>query len=659
MANRIQMVDLNPNIFALSTADRELLDLLNSEVTQSERMKEEKQEEWEENWQNFRVEPYNHFRTENRQIAPYNWESSRGGIQSLKSPEPHQIVRTLTAVEMSSLYGVRNYIQAEPGGDEDVEAAKLVSRLVMYGLERPGGFRTDYETLQDANIFGMGVEKIGWKTSLRTVPRRMPIPDGNGGLLLDETGNPITVMVNVAIPVYDDIIRGSVSLWDLWLDTAVTRFDDQERIIERMRLSSDVLRSMKGQPGWIDSAIDEVLRLEPDEWIRETGDDTSPKLLTEQLTLDDIKHVKQFGYRGVWERTGMLPSDIARRNGFDENTSTIITIVNGIVVRKSQNPQYRGELSYCATETLPHGGFIYPLSPLSIIRYLVDIQDTQLILTTQAAIEAVYQNYLIGGGSGLDYTLKNALKNRKPRENFVVPGDISQIAPLPRDYTGLQIATQFMALLSQTMRQATAARDPIAGQLSGDRTTATESSIVAQSALQNVDLVTSLMERDNLPRKGRLVFDEYLSNLEDEGRFIRRVGDSESAKIRFMDVDGDYDIHFVGARHAQNRVSKANDFRAFVELILSNNFVAAQVDVMELVRRFADEALDVRGLESMVIQNPDEALARMQAMGLMRTGPAGVEQAAAPSPTQTPERSRATGQPRPESSAQRAGRASA
>ena len=47
------------------------------------------------------------------------------------------------------------------------------------------------------------------------------------------------------------------------------------------------------------------------------------------------------------------------------------------------------------------------------------------------------------------------------------------------------------------------------------------------------------------------------------------------------------------------------------------------MDWHEFVRRYGDEVLDVKGLERLMIKDPDEIVARMQAMGLANTvGPA-------------------------------------
>jgi hypothetical protein len=241
-----------------------------------------------------------------------------------------------------------------------------------------------------------------------------------------------------------------------------------------------------------------------------------------------------------------------------------------------------------------------------------------MILTVQALIESVYQNYLVGGDLGPGFP--RDLETRRPREVFQLQGEIDQVAPLPKDYSGVQIAVGALNLISQTIRQAMNARDPVSGQISqGGDTTATESQLVTTAALQNTDQLAVLIERDELPTMGRLINDLYYINLEDEGKVFQRVGETEPQEVKYFDIDATTDVNFVGARTVLNKQGMASNFRDYVSLLASNPFTAAATDWHELARRYGDEVLDVRGLERLMIQDPDEIVARMQAMGLANT----------------------------------------
>jgi len=605
---------------AVLPEDQTALHFINAFVMQAENSRLQYEEQWEENWRNYRVEPYfrHGYSYDAGKSNPYGWKNARSiqhSVNELKTPESHQIGNTLRSVLLASLFGVRDYVQADPVGHEDYRAARKVSKLVMYGTERPGNYRTNYETLGDAVIFGTGVYRAHWVSQTRTVPRRLPVMGPNGPTLDPDTGLPLTVLQNVEVPVTDDVRLSPMNLWRTWFDPSATRLDEADGYVEQFTISRDSLDELRGSPAWSSEGIARALATKPTGRQMMSKRD-EPKLLTELLTLEDIQHAAAFGYYGGFRYTGMLPSEVARTLGLDPKASNTISIINGQLVQKTQNPQRSGLLD-CATLTiLPTGASLYGLSPLSVIKYLQDVSDTQLILTVQAMIEAVYQNYVMGGGSGAGPEFERRLMMRKPREVFTIPGDVTQIAPLQRDYTGLSIAAQSLSMLSQMMRDASSARDPVQGVLAKGDTTATEVSTVAASALQNVDSLAALIERDELPRQGRLIFDLYYIHLEDEGRVIKRTGDDEAQSISFFDIDADYDLNYVGARQALGRPQKANQFRDFVQLMLSNSLTAASLDINELVRRYADEAVDIKGLEQMVIKDPDEIVARLQAAGL-------------------------------------------
>ena len=615
--------------FGFRDSDTAATEFIDDLVQQAHAVRKEFEPQWYENWANYRVE--NQSLDEDTKKYPL----SSGGmnrfalspINFLKTPESHQGINTLRALLLSGLFGTRDYVQADPNGDEDIEAAKQVSRLVMFGLERQGNFRTNFESIGDGLIFGLGSYSARWRRDIRLVPRRFPVPDPANpeDFLRDpETGSIMTVLKNVSLPVRDDPTLETDDIFDTWYDPAANRFDQLKWKITRFKMNGDELKALKdsGNPNWDSAGIGRVLDTEPES--RQTGPDRTdhPKLLTERLTLEDVKEVGKYGFYGGWQFEGQIPSDTAKEIGdLDPAGSVVLKIINGIRVQGVQSPQRNGNIQGGTITILPTGRGIYGLSPLTVVRYLQDVSDTQLILTVQALIESVYQNYLIDGNQGPNFA--RDLETRRPREVFTLQGEIDQIAPLPKDYNGLQIAVGALNMISQTIRNAMNARDPVQGVQSGGDQTATETQIVASAALQNTDQLAVLIERDELPTMGKLVNDLYYINLDDEAKVFRRVGDAEVTSVSYFDIDAVNDITFVGARSLLSRAGKANQFRDFALLLASNPFTQAATDWHELARRYGDEVLDVKGLEQLMIQDPEEIVARMQAMGLANTiGPA-------------------------------------
>jgi hypothetical protein len=432
----------------------------------------------------------------------------------------------------------------------------------------------------------------------------------------------MTVLQNVEVPIHDDPTLETDDIFDTWYDPAANRFDQLNWKVKRFRIRDEELESLRSSPNWDRAGIEKVLLSEPDG--RPLGPDRTdhPKLLTENLTLEDMKDVAKFGFYGGWHFEGTIPKDVADEIGdIDPAGSVVIRVINGVKVQSIQSPQRNGNIQGGSMTILPTGRGIYGLSPLTIVRYLQDVSDTQMILTVQALIESVYQNYLIDGSLGPQFA--RDLETRRPREVFTLQGEIDQVQPLPKDYSGLQIAVGALNLFSQTMRNAMNARDPVQGIQKQGEQTATESQIVASAALQNTDQLAVLIERDELPVMGRLVNDLYYMNLDDESKVFRRVGETETTTVNYFDIDAVSDITFMGARSLLSKQGKANQFRDFANTLASNPFVAASVDWHEFIRRWGDEGFDVKGMERIMLTDPDEIVARMQAMGLSNTvGPA-------------------------------------
>jgi hypothetical protein len=593
-------------------------------VVQANAVRKEYEPGWHENWANYRVESLHGINHQSKQYplaSPGRSQLQMSPINFLKTPESHQGVNTLRALLLAGLFGTRDYVQAAPVGDEDIEKAKRVSRLVMYGLERPGNFRTNFETIGDGLVFGLGSYSARWRRDVRLVPRRVPVPDPiNPGQFLRNpaTGAIMSVLQNVEVPVFDDPVIETDDLFETWFDPSANRFDQVKWKVKQFRITDEELLSNMNDKNWDADGIARVLESEPGD--SSTGQESPdhPKLLTENLTLDDVKDVKDYGVYGGWMFEGAIPKDVAEEiQGVDPRGTCVLKMVNGIVVQSIQSPQRNGNIQGGTLTILPTGRGLYGLSPLTVVRYLQDVSDTQLILTTQALIESVYGNYVVGGSQGPNFA--RDLETRRPREVFTLEGEVDQLQPLPKDYTGLQIAVGALQLLSQTMRNAMNARDPIQGIQKQGETTATETNIVASAALQNTDQLAVLIERDELPVQGRLVNDLYYINLDDEEKVFKRVGEAETTSVAYFDIDAVTDINFVGARSIVSKSAQANQFRDFAMLLASNPFTAAAIDWHELVRRYGDEVLDVRGLEHLMIKDPEEIVARMQAMGLANT----------------------------------------
>lgn len=618
--------------------DTAVCDFIDDCIEQANSVREELEPGWYENWGNYRVESTYGTGQNSKQYPLASGTANRfemSPINFLKTPESHQGVNTLRALLLAGLFGTRDYVQADPVGDEDIEKAKRVSRLVMYGLERPGNFRTNFECLGDSLIFGLGSYSARWKNEVRLVPRRLPVPDPftPGEFVRNpQTGGIMTILQNVMAPVFDDPVIETDDLFKTWFDPAANRFDQLNWKCKLFQMRDEELQGLQGDENWDSEGIAQVLRSPPSGRIVTSHSRSDPpKLLTDNLVEEDTKDIAAYGYYGGWMFEGTIPKEVADKIGdIDSRGSVVLKMIDGICIQAIQSPQRNGQIQGGVFTILPTGRGIYGLSPLTIVRYLQDVSDTQLILTVQALIESVYQNYVVSGDWGPDFA--RTLETRRPREVFTSQSaDVSQLIPLAKDYAGLGIAVQALGLMSQTMRNAMNARDPVQGIMQQGDTTATETNTVTQAALQNTDQLAVLIERDELPVQGRLINDLYYCNLDDESKVFRRVGESETTEVSYFDIDAVSDITFVGARSMLTRSQISNQFRDMATMLASNPFTMASTDWNEFIRRWGDEGFQVKGLENLMLKDPEEIVARMQSLGLANTiKPSGNGNGAAP-----------------------------
>lgn len=363
--------------YAYRKRDQAALDFINDCVEQDHAVRKEYEPGWQENWGNYRVESTYGGGGASKQYPLATGSMNRfqvSPINFLKTPESHQGVNTLRALLLGSLFGTRDYVQADPVGDEDIEAAKRVSRLTMYGLERPGTFRTNYEVLGDGLIFGLGSYSGRWRRDVRLVPRRFPVPDPNnpGDFLRDpDTDAIMTVLQSVEQPVFDDPTLETDDIFDTWFDSSANRFSELLHKIKRFRMRDEALKECKDEPNWDAEGIAAVLQHDPAEE-RSSGPDsgTHPKLITENLTWEDVKSARQYGYYGGWLFEGIVPKEVADDiGGIDCRGPVIIRMINGIVIQAIQSSHRSGHIMGGTMTILPTGRGIYGLSPLTVVRY--------------------------------------------------------------------------------------------------------------------------------------------------------------------------------------------------------------------------------------------------------------------------------------------------
>lgn len=489
-----------------------------------------------------------------------------GGDTYLKDPETHQIVESLVAQALLLLFGQRDYITAVPVGPDDPEKARLVARLLMAQLEQPGVFRTHYQLFKNAFLFGTSIIEIGWEARSRAqLVKKAQIDPLTG----TNFGDAIT---QEEVVYRDRPLQREVALWDFYPDPGGTRIhDDMIGVAKRFRITAWQAQKLAEAGVYDKQAVQRAIS-------RSAGSrqDASPLFNPSDVQIDD----KDMRLLTGFEYWGSSPVYYA-----DGANNRVITILEGENVRSHINPFIDGAIPFKEIVVNPVGGRFYGLSPAEVIRYLQDSADNMLMVLNDAADLAVRSPLLVGGNFGGDPI---QLRNRKLND-LIFCRDPKSVLPIPVDLNVLSLAAQDLMRRKLTMREATGATNPLQSIPAGDRTTATEINTLVQLASQRVELMVSLIERDDYPWIGRTIHSRNRQFLPPGGAVATLLG--ETFDIPYEAVDLELDVRFVGSRTAQTRAQKVLQYKDAIQTVAGG---LQLLPIMpELFERYLRDGLEI------------------------------------------------------------------
>jgi hypothetical protein len=176
------------------------------------------------------------------------------------------------------------------------------------------------------------------------------------------------------------------------------------------------------------------------------------------------------------------------------------------------------------------------------------------MLWVDAVTRGLHNIVMVGGGAGI--TNVNKLRAAQSGDVVLIPGDISQVAPMPFQ-NALSNGPQLLMDLSMRMRESQGAGNPVQGILSQGDKTATEISAVTQSAMSIVEMMATVIEHTFLPSLASKAFSRYLQFMPDEGMIVKRVGEGKTYQIAWGDIDGQFDFQWRSARSELTKGQRA------------------------------------------------------------------------------------------------------
>ena len=502
----------------------------------------------------------------------------RSGRSVLKDPETNQVIDTLSAQGIGLLMPTMDYIQAMPIGFDDTQKARFLGRLLQGLLQSPGMYRTNFEIFKDAFIFGTAIVQIGWETRSRLQVTEKPVFDPQTGFLIGSEPD-------IGEVVYrDGPLFQQKDIFDFYSDPSGTRIQENMLgVAHKFRISKQEARRL-GEAGiykkaQVEQAIASGGKSDHD---REKEEKRFEELATE--THDAYGMMTGFEF---WGEVPFRPSDGARNR--------VITILNGVHVRSHINPFRDGNIPFKEVVLNPIQGRFYGIGIGEVIRFLQDSADNMLMLHTDMADLSARNVLLVGQGFNGDI---GRLKRRIPGD--VIPvGNIEAVKPIVQDLNALQVSGVEYQARKQSMREASGATNPQQAIPAGGRQTATEVNELVRLASQKVELMVSLVERDDYPWIGKTLHSRIRQFLSREREEILA---GERFPVTLADVDFDSDVRFIGARQAQSKFQKAATLKEALNVLGTN---PAVIPILrKLVIRYFRDGLDIQDAEEIV----DEAV---------------------------------------------------
>lgn len=541
----------------------------------------------DEVWENYIValpgESYRH----------WLWPRSTGNVPSfytnpgtrLKDPETHQILQSLTAQQVGLYFAAPEYISAKPvGSGADYEKARAVQMALQGFLERPGEFRTDYEAILTSNIFGVSIVEVGWETRARQQYVLQP--------QLDAMGVPSGRKIVPQVVVYrDQPLRRTIDPFDFYPDPVGTGINvDMRGCAKRFEIYEEEARALAqpvdGEPGVYDAqAVERAIARGRDDKGQSTPSGASTRM--QDRTVNRIEATKRMRRLVGFEYHGFSP--VRRNDGFSWRT---ITMLNGEIVRSHGLAYIDGKIPFVEFVPMPVPGRFWGLSPASVIRFLQDAADANLMLITDMLINSLYGPLMVQQGFGGD---REALRNRHLRQIIEVI-DPEKVKGVPVDYQALTHGVDWYGRQKQVMRESSGRTDPVQAIPSTGDKTATEVGELVRLASQRVGMTVQITERGPFPAMGRMIHNRFRQFMGDSEVWVRFTG--EPFAFTIDDIDLDVDVRFTGSAFAMSKFQKTQAYTQAIQTIAASTQLIPMMP--DLFIRLLRDGMEIGDAEQIV-----------------------------------------------------------
>jgi hypothetical protein len=435
---------------------------------------------------------------------------------NLHIPYTYSTVDTVRAKILTAILANRPYGSFVPIGQDDVENAENMEKLVDSQLEKSEIYEKFFKLITEVLTYGGCPYETGWRHETKTIKQNQIVTQGD-----------IVVGMEVGeqeVTIWDDPDFQPFSIYDLYPDPEGTSIDDCAWAIRREFVTEQVLKSREEQ-GLYKITDWENIRA-GGEKLNEAKQDRAAAIGSsyENASTDD-KGSQRYELLHMWE---------------DSHVTTIINRTE--IIRDEENPFWHGKKPLGFAKIDPLNGEFYGVGLVEIIECL----QAELNTTRNQRIDnnniAINRMYMVLKHAGIDP------KDLVSRPNGIVWvdtfEDVKELQHQPVDATAFQEET----VIKNDIQEATGTYAEARGATPDSKRTATENAIKDRAVSIRFEVKTRLFESYGLKRL--LFFYDQLNQQFIVGpRDIRRQTEDGYEWLSFgpENITGRYDYQPAGS----------------------------------------------------------------------------------------------------------------
>jgi hypothetical protein len=522
---------------------------------------------------------------------------SSGSRNSVHFPLLFSIVESDVARKVQTSFGAWPVVTFSGYAPEDAGKARKNEVLISAQMKDAESFVKAVDFFVTADLYGMAVARLGWRTDRRLEPRRVM--------------NPITRGMERGT---EEVVRFDGPDWDVvdpldfWPQPGKRRIRDMDWCIHRYYLELDAVREM-AQAGVFDSAALKDLEAAP--MTTETSNEMGQRLSVyrsygEFQARREEKYAKPIE---IWDMWGRLPSDFVT----DGMPHRVVTVANGrAILRNKPNPFWHGRLPFYEYSPCPDPHYFHGVGKIEIGQKMQATANRLGNQKLDALDLVVYPTWLMDRSLGIDTQDMYLSAGRVLGTDKAPVPDL--IRPLSPDLRGLEHAYPEIAQLWAMIQQGTGLIEDTVMGAQGQRQTAREYLGRQESAITRLMLESRLAEEGFVEplANGFVDLNKQFLSVPKEVKILGSASTvnpvtglpypPEPVTVGLEDINHNFRAQAVGSTQMLGKSVRQQNMMLALQAVSQNPVAIKMVNWAAFFRQFF-QTLDLTNLDELLVQN--------------------------------------------------------